>query len=141
VYRDLLASQPDDLVALNNLANVLIRGGDGCAEALALVARAIELDPSDPNLIDTRAQGLLCLGRLDEAERASRLAVSERSDDPRLLVTLIKVMVARSRWDAAEAELTRAESMLGARPPTDEVAAELETLRQEIATHLAPATP
>ena len=132
LYRGLVAEGPNGVVALNNLAVVLIRRGDGCDEAVTLVARAIDLAPNNAELLDTRAQALLCAGHPDEAERSCRLALAQRSDDPGLLVTLIKVMIAQSRFDEAESELTRAEMMLEARPQSDETSAKLAALREQL---------
>jgi tetratricopeptide (TPR) repeat protein len=59
---------------LNSLAWALAMRGED-KEALEIADQAIELDPDDPHVRDTRAIALLHLGRIEEAEAALRLAV------------------------------------------------------------------
>ncbi len=141
-YRRALEGDPDNLVALNNLAYVLIELRQGYDEAHALSARAINLAPNNPDLLDTHAQALAGLDRLDEAERTARLALAQRFDDPALLMTLTRILMAQSRLDEAEAELTEVQRILTALPRADNrVMAEAEALRQRIDDLRAQAVP
>jgi tetratricopeptide (TPR) repeat protein len=79
LYRDVLKRDPDNPVALNNLAwHLAQRPGRG-AEALPLINRAIEILGPQVELLDTRAVVYRNLGRTEEAiadlERVAR-------DDP-----------------------------------------------------------
>lgn len=141
-YRRALEGDPDNSVALNNLAYVLIELRQGYDEAHALSARAINLAPNNPDLLDTHAQALAGLDRLDEAERTARLALAQRSDDPALLMTLTRILMAQSRLDEAEAEMTEVQRILTALPRADNrVVAEAEALRQRIDDLRAQAVP
>jgi tetratricopeptide (TPR) repeat protein len=65
--RDILAVNPGDAWALRELALVLSCRGEA-GEALALVARAAEVDPTSPSTHNVRATVLARAGRLDEAK-------------------------------------------------------------------------
>ncbi|MBL8796384.1 MAG: tetratricopeptide repeat protein [Planctomycetia bacterium] len=67
LYREILQQEPDNLVALNNLAWFLGQKPEKAAEALTLVNRAIELIGPQPDLLDTRASVQLTLNRSDLA--------------------------------------------------------------------------
>jgi tetratricopeptide (TPR) repeat protein len=62
-YRDVLARDPDNVMALNNLAWLLAQRPKEAAEAEKLVNRAINLLGPRPELLDTRAVVSLALGR------------------------------------------------------------------------------
>jgi tetratricopeptide (TPR) repeat protein len=65
-YRLALERDPDNLVALNNLAWLLAHRGNG-AEAMKLISHALELAGPRPELLDTRA---LCHLALKQSEKA-----------------------------------------------------------------------
>lgn len=66
--RSVLAGNPDDLGALNNLAWILaMTDPPAIPEALDLIGHAIEVAGGDPTLSDTRAVILIRANRLDEA--------------------------------------------------------------------------
>jgi tetratricopeptide (TPR) repeat protein len=74
LYRRILQTGPDNVVALNNLAFVLTMRGDQPDEALALVNRAIDIAGPLPEFLDTRAviylktkQGELAVKDLQQA--------------------------------------------------------------------------
>jgi tetratricopeptide (TPR) repeat protein len=75
VYRDLLARNPDNGLALNNLAWLLAIHANQGEEALKLIDRAIELYGPGGDLLDTRASVCLVLGRPEEAVKALEDAV------------------------------------------------------------------
>ncbi len=133
IYRRLLRRDPTQALVLNNLAYVLLQQGGRYDEAAVLSAQAIELDPDNPDLLDTHAQALAGTGRLGEAEAAARHATAERSDDPGLLMTLTEVLVSQSRLDEAEAQLQRARRILSTtRQPDDRRWAKVDALRDRI---------
>lgn len=76
LYRQVLAQQPNHVVALNNLAWVLAHQGPS-AEALQLVQRAIVGVGPIPDLLDTRARVYLALGRAIEAIQDLEDAIAE----------------------------------------------------------------
>lgn len=67
VYREVLAVDPKNLVALNNLAWILAPRADAADEALRMVERAIELYGATGEMLDTRARILISAGKYDRA--------------------------------------------------------------------------
>ena len=112
LYRAILAREPDHLLSLNNLAYALIRLGDRCEEALELSTRAMALDRDNPSVLDTHARALACSGNPEEAETAARRALSSRPDDPGILLTLVRVLMAQTRLTEAASELDQAQTLL-----------------------------
>jgi tetratricopeptide (TPR) repeat protein len=82
--RAVLKDDAGHLVALNNLAWLLAHRPDQAAEALALVARAIETYGLRPELLDTRAVALLNQGNLEPALRDLERVVNEAPTPIRL---------------------------------------------------------
>jgi tetratricopeptide (TPR) repeat protein len=79
LYRRVLQLEPDDVIALNNLAG-LLSGSDGKhAEGLQLVERALDRAGPLPALLDTHAVIALRTGRTDQAVKELEEAVA---DDP-----------------------------------------------------------
>lgn len=67
LYRGVLAADPQNWLALNNLASLLAENAP--EEAVALAGRAVELAPDVPALRDTLGWAQLKAGRLDLAAR------------------------------------------------------------------------
>ncbi|MEE9129651.1 MAG: tetratricopeptide repeat protein [Phycisphaerales bacterium] len=132
-YGKVLELQPRHVVALNNLAYALIQLAGKYNEAAALALRAIKIDPGNPGVLDTYAQALIGLDRLDEAERNARLAVSARPNDPDLRLTLVECLIGQSRFDGAEVELAVARGAAAKAPGADRaVAARIEQIQQRL---------
>jgi Flp pilus assembly protein TadD len=138
-YRAVLALEPDDVDALNNLA-WLLAGRGAVGEAAAHASRAAELAPHDADVLDTLAAALMGGGRLEEAEHAARRARTIRLDDPALGLTLARILLAKGRFDDAETELTSVERQIASLPPAPRRALEPEAaaLRSEVARARRP---
>jgi len=65
--RRILADDPDNATALNALGYTLANRTERYQEALALVSRALELEPEEPAILDSMGWVLYRLGRLEEA--------------------------------------------------------------------------
>ena len=68
-YRDVIAAQPANVVALNNLAYALAVHQGKTTEALPFATRALSLAPRDPDVADTLGWIQHLLGNQDEALR------------------------------------------------------------------------
>jgi len=66
-YRKLLSVQPNDVVAMNNLAWILCENQQRYKEALKLTEKAIQQAPTYVDLIDTRGVAYYRLGQYDKA--------------------------------------------------------------------------
>ncbi|MCE9534158.1 MAG: tetratricopeptide repeat protein, partial [Planctomycetes bacterium] len=67
IYRDVLKSEPDNVIALNNLAWMLAPRPEAAEEALKCVGRAIELSGATGELLDTRARIYIARGDFERA--------------------------------------------------------------------------
>jgi Flp pilus assembly protein TadD len=110
-YRQLLDERPDQPVALNNLAAVLLAISGRSEEAAELASRALDQEPDNTDFIDTYANALADIGRFDHAVSEARRAVELKPDDPGLQCTLVRVLIDASRLDEAEAALTQLRAM------------------------------
>ncbi|MFN2595692.1 MAG: tetratricopeptide repeat protein [Pyrinomonadaceae bacterium] len=67
--RKILADDPDNATALNNLGYFLTERGERLKEALDMIQRAVKSDPSNASFLDSLGWVYFKLGQLDEAER------------------------------------------------------------------------
>jgi tetratricopeptide (TPR) repeat protein len=79
LYQEVLQYNPRVVEALNNLAWLLALRENKGSEALALIARAIDLMGPVPELLDTRAVILLTLGKNKEAIQELEAALAEKA--------------------------------------------------------------
>jgi Tfp pilus assembly protein PilF len=86
-YREALRLDPDQVVALSNLAAVLAQQGQ-LAEAEASLRRALELRPDHAEAWSNLGNVLRVLGRIDEAIACYRAAVRVDPDHVRALYNL-----------------------------------------------------
>ncbi len=121
--RRVLAEEPNNPTALNNLGYFLAERNERLEEALAMVQRALRASPNNPSFLDSLGWIYFKLGKLDSAERylseAARRdptssAIQEHRGD--LLHKRGKSAEARAAWqkaltfsvDAAETERLKA---------------------------------
>jgi len=76
VYETLLKADPDNVLALNNLAYHYVETLQDPQKAKPLIERALRLNPSDPFLADTYAWVLAKMGQYDKAALILRDVVS-----------------------------------------------------------------
>jgi len=67
--RRILARDPEDSTALNNLGYFLTERGERLEEALEMIKRAVRAEPANPSYLDSLGWAYFKLGQLDEAER------------------------------------------------------------------------
>jgi tetratricopeptide (TPR) repeat protein len=79
-YEDALRKQPDNPVALNNLANLDLEQGLNLDQALAYAQRARAKLPDDPNVMDTLGLIYVRKNLLDDGLRILRELVSRKPD-------------------------------------------------------------
>ncbi len=105
--RRILEANPDDAAALNALGFTLADRTDRLQEAYELIQRAIELNPDDPAIIDSFGWVNYRLGKIDEAIRLLRKALS-KMDDPEIAAHLGEVLWVTGRRDEARKVWQRA---------------------------------
>jgi tetratricopeptide (TPR) repeat protein len=114
LYRQSLAEDPRDVMALNNLAWLLAVAGGRADEALELIERAIKAAGPDPSLLDTKAVVHLALNQPEAAVADLQTALAAKPR-PLLYFHLARAHRAAGRREAAVAALQQAEQ-LGLRP-------------------------
>jgi tetratricopeptide (TPR) repeat protein/uncharacterized protein HemY len=113
-YREALALDPKNVVALNNLAWLLAERARRGQDAMPLINKAIAVGGPRGELLDTRAMVFLSLGRTDEAIRDLKEAMKE-SPTPTRCFHLARVYHQAKNREAAARELKRATD-LGLQP-------------------------
>ncbi len=105
-YRMLLERSPDDDAVLNDLGYLLADEGRDLDEALAMIRRAVESEPENPNYLDSLAWVLHRLGRSGEALPLLLRAIrsGEGAPDATLHEHLGDVYLALGQVDRALAE-------------------------------------
>jgi predicted Zn-dependent protease len=111
-----LAADPQNVVALNNLGYLLALHGKGAAEAMELLNRAIALAGPTPELVDTRAVIHLKLGQPDRAIKDLETAMAE-APLPAVSYHLAQAHQLARNATAARDALQKAKS-LGLQPDT-----------------------
>lgn len=112
LYREFLSVDPEHPVALNNLAYRLLDDERDCAEAAELAAKAVQLMPSIPEIMNTHALAQLCIGDPVQAEEYARKAISERQDGRSFHLTLGLALAKQERWDEAREAITEVERLI-----------------------------
>jgi tetratricopeptide (TPR) repeat protein len=67
--RRVLAREPNNATALNNLGYFLVERNERLAEALEMIQKAVRAEPTNSSFLDSLGWAYFKLGRLDEAER------------------------------------------------------------------------
>ncbi len=75
-YRMALELDPENIIALNNYAYMLSLAGRDLEKALQMAEKVLQLAPDVPTYIDTYGWVLFRMGRLEDAQKALRRAVS-----------------------------------------------------------------
>ncbi len=106
--REILKQTPGYPVAMNNLGYFLLERNANLSEALDLIQKAVEIDPTNPSYLDSLGWAYFKLGKFDEAERylkealkfdADSTAVHEHLGD--LYNKQGRAQTARDSWERA----------------------------------------
>jgi tetratricopeptide (TPR) repeat protein/ADP-heptose:LPS heptosyltransferase len=106
-YRAILRAAPDNVDALHLLSQVLLQMGRA-ADGVAVVDRALALDPEFAGAHNTRGSILKGLGRFAEAEKAFRQVLARRADYAEAWANLGATLVELRRYADAEKANRRA---------------------------------
>jgi cellulose synthase operon protein C len=102
-YRAVLDLQPDNALAMNNVAWLLLKQGK--PGALALSQKANQLLPDRAPLIDTLSMALEGENKLPEAIEAQKRAITLEAKDPSLALRLAKLYIKAGDKTRARGEL------------------------------------
>jgi tetratricopeptide (TPR) repeat protein len=90
-YRRVIELQPDNVVALNNVAWIMAKQGK--PGALALAERANDLRPNQPTLMDTWAFALAADKQIDKALELQKKALELAPENPTMKLGLARLYV------------------------------------------------
>ncbi|HEY8505962.1 MAG TPA: tetratricopeptide repeat protein, partial [Gemmataceae bacterium] len=103
VYREVLEADPENIVALNNLAWVLAPERDSSAQARELIERAIRLAGPTGDLLDTRARVRIAEQKFDQAVEDLTAALGESETSLRYFHLAVARLKQSNREEALEA--------------------------------------
>ncbi len=106
--RRILASEPNNPTALNNLGYFLVERNERLDEALGLIQRAVKAEPTNSSFLDSLGWAYFKLGKLDEAERYLIEATRRDSTSSATQEHLGDVYQRRGKNDQARAAWQRA---------------------------------
>lgn len=125
-YREVLKIQPENALALNNVAWLMATAKK--PGAVALAEKATTLLPNRPVIMDTLALALATEGQLPKAVEVMKKAVALEASNPQLRFNLAKLLISSGDKAGAKAELVTL-SQLGTKFPRQaEVSELLKTL-------------
>nr|WP_316638899.1 XrtA/PEP-CTERM system TPR-repeat protein PrsT [uncultured Roseateles sp.] len=125
-YGEVLKLKPDSVLALNNLAYVLVKQGK--PGAVTLAEKAVRLAPDKPALMDTLALSYADAKELDKALALQAKVVALAPDTPDYRLNLARIQLKAGKPVAAKAELKKLSVMGKDYPRYEEVAQLLKTL-------------
>jgi tetratricopeptide (TPR) repeat protein len=128
LLREVMALAPDNHHAYNALGYSLAERNVRLPEAYTLIAKALEMAPGDPFIMDSMGWVQYRLGKLDEAEKYLRNAYALRRD-PEIAVHLGEVLFQKGQQAAAQ-ELWR--EARAKDPQNDTLRSTLARLRQSL---------
>lgn len=125
-YREVLKQQPENALALNNVAWLMATANK--PGAVAMAEKAVAILPDRPVILDTLALALASEGQVPKAVETMRQAVRLDEKNPQLRLNLAKLLIQAGDKPAAKTELTTL-SQLGSKfPRHGEVTELLKTL-------------
>lgn len=108
-YREVLALDPGDPLANNNLAMLVLPQKP--AEAVVLAETAVKNMPGRADFIDTLALSLAGVNRVPEALKWQGKALAMQPDHPGLTLTLARLNVQAGKPDEARAQLRKLQAL------------------------------
>lgn len=108
-YRAVLQAQPNNALAMNNIAWLLMKQSK--PGALAMAQKANALLPRRSPILDTLASALAASGKRDAAIAAQTAAVAATPGDPNLRLSLARYLVAGGKGDEARSQLEQLRAM------------------------------
>ncbi|QQS41816.1 MAG: tetratricopeptide repeat protein [Acidobacteriota bacterium] len=124
--REVLAENPENPIALNNLGYLFLETGKNFEEALELIKRAVKTDPKNPSYLDSLGWAHFKLGHLEQAEVSLRKALKYDPVSATILDHLGDVLKARGKTAEAREIWEKALKFTGA-------GTDAERIRQKIA--------
>lgn len=117
--RRILARDPSNATALNNLGYFFVERNERLSEALQMIQRALRSNPTNASFLDSLGWAYLKLGKLDDAERNLTEAARRNSTSATIQEHLGDVYERRGKLDQAREAWQKALSLeVGAQDTT-----------------------
>ena len=126
LYRTVVEQEPENFIALNNLAWAAGQIGD--AKAIGYAQRAVKIAPANAAALDTLGALLLARGDATQAIDPLRKAVALAPLRPDIRFNYAKALIRAGRKDAARSELKALQAIPDDFAGKSEIAAMLESL-------------
>lgn len=130
-YRRALQLDPNQPVAQNNLAYLLLTKGQDLDEARQLAERAVAAAPADPNYYDTLAHVYDKAGKTDRAIAAFQKVLDLQPNNVHAMVPTIRLLNQEGQRQAARAMMSRLETLLQSNPALQTPDLDIQSLRQQ----------
>ena len=109
--RKILARDPNNATALNNLGYFLVERNERLTEALEMIQRAVRSNPTNASFLDSLGWAYFKLGKLDEAERSLTEAARRNDRSATIQEHLGDLYERRGKPELARAAWQRALSL------------------------------
>lgn len=129
-YEAALKIDPDQPMALNNLAYLLAKSLDKPAEALPYAKRASRLRPQDDNVLDTYGWVLSLNGKLGDATGTLLRALEINRDNLDATFHLGLVFLKQKEFEEARFRLNRAKELAESQSRSDELPKIIKALKE-----------
>ena len=106
--RQLVTLEPGNADALNYLGYMLAERGQQLDEAIRLVRRALDIEPNNPNYLDSLGWAYYRRGDYDQAEKYLAPAAQQMPRNSTVQDHMGDILAKRGRWQDAIASWTRA---------------------------------
>lgn len=124
--RRILARDPDNATALNNLGYFLVERNERLPEALEMIQRAVRANPNNSSFLDSLGWAYFKLGRLDEAERHLMEAARRNNQSATIHEHLGDVYQKRGKNELARAAWQKALSLTAGSENSARIRAKLD---------------
>lgn len=116
LFKEVLRTDPDNALTLNNYGYSLVERGERLDEALKMLQRAVEIAPDNGAFLDSLGWAHFKLGHLDEAERCLKKAIEGPYQSPVLYEHLGDIYEKQGR---RELSLGMWQKALSLKPPPE----------------------
>jgi tetratricopeptide (TPR) repeat protein len=127
--RTILERDPDNQVALNNLGYYLAERNERLEEALQLIQRAVNIDPTSGSYLDSLGWVYFQMGRLSEAQQYLEQALNFEPLDPTIHEHMGDLYRRQGRLDQARRSFERARELSRVESDQERIEKKLQELK------------
>jgi tetratricopeptide (TPR) repeat protein len=124
--RRVLASDPDNATALNNLGYFFVERGERLEEALEMIRRAVRAEPTNASFLDSLGWAHFKLGQLEDAERYLSEAARRNPSSPAIQEHLGDLFRRLGQQEKARAAWQKALTLTSVAADSDRIRAKIQ---------------